>query len=222
MQTWQPTRGLVVAALAAVLLSGAAAARPAPSARAAQASLAVGAISREPQQQSHATMTPLAVPTAVIPRLAEQAAHPYLDCQGRYQSTLAPYSVCSHWRAGEVGGAGGVARNDRFTKVCERRYIDLLALPNSQHEDTAQANRLLWTYLVQTGLQPHRLGRVRVLGDWVPLIGLTNLDNGQPYARLVFATVHQVWLLDLATEAQAETSDVHELAYVAGTFRLEH
>jgi hypothetical protein len=221
MQTWQPTRGLVVAALAAVLLSGAAAARPAPSARAGQASLAVGAIWREPQQ-SHATMTPLAVPSAVIARLAAQAAHPYLDCQGRYHSTLAPYSVCSHWRAGEVGGAGWVARDDRFTKVSGRRYIDLLALPNSQHEDTAQANRLLWTYLVQTGLQPHRLGRVRVLGDWVPLIGLTNLDNGQPYARLVFATAHQVWLLDLATEPQALAGDVHELAYVAGTFRLEH
>jgi hypothetical protein len=114
-----------------------------------------------------------------------------------------------------------VGRSDRFTRVAGQRYIDVIAVPNPLRVDSAQAGRLLWAYLAQTGMQPHLIGRVRVLGAWVPLIGLTNLDTGQPHARLVFATPQRVWLLDLATWPQPWPGDVHELAYMAGSFHLE-
>jgi hypothetical protein len=86
--------------------------------------------------------------------------------------------------------------------------------------DTAHAERALWAYLTAVGLQPHVIGRVRVLGGWLPLIGLLNLDTGQPHARLVFATAQAVWVVDLATGTWTWPRDVAELTYVAGTFRL--
>jgi hypothetical protein len=164
---------------------------------------------------------PAPVPTAVIAGLPAAPTHGYLDHQGTYHSALAPYTVRSHWYPSEVGGPAPVACNDRFTAAtAQPRYIDVLAVPNPHRVDTARAERALWAYLTDTGLQPHVIGRVRVLGIWVPIIGLTNLDTGQPHARVVFATAQDVWVLDLATATWIWPRDVAELTYVAATLRL--
>jgi hypothetical protein len=161
------------------------------------------------------------VPTAVIAGLPAAPAHGYRDLQGTYHSALAPYTVRSHWRPNEVGGPAPVACNDRFTAATTPpRYIDVLAVPNPHKVDTPHAERSLWAYLNDTGMRPHVIGRVRALRSWLPIIGLTNLDTGQPHARLVFATAQDVWVLDLATETWTWPRDVAELTYVATTFRL--
>jgi hypothetical protein len=163
---------------------------------------------------------PVPVPTAVIAGLPAAPVHGYRDGQSTYHSALAPYTVRSHWRAGEVGGPPPVERNDHFSAPDGQRSIDLIAVPNPQRVDTARAERSLWAYLNDVGLQPHVIGRVRVLGSWVPIIGLTNLDTGQPHARLVFATAQYVWQVDLATGTWTWPRDLAELTYVATTFRL--
>jgi hypothetical protein len=157
----------------------------------------------------------------VIAGLPAAPAHGYRDRQGTYHSALAPYTVRSHWRPSEVGGPAPVACNDRFTAATTPpRYVDVLAVPNPLKVDTAHAERALWAYLNDVGLQPHVIGRVRVLANSLPIIGLTNLDTGQPHARLVFATAQDVWVMDLATETWAWPRDVAELTYVATSFRL--
>jgi hypothetical protein len=164
---------------------------------------------------------PAAQPTPVIAGLPDAPALGFLDRRGRYHSALAPFSVRSHWQPSEVGGPDPSGRNDRFTAPDGLCSIDVIAVPNPHQVDTAQAEQRLWAYLVETGMQPHLLGRMRVLGAWVPLVGLTNLDTGQPHARIVFATTQDVWVVDLATWPRTLPSDVHELAYMAATFQLE-
>jgi hypothetical protein len=120
-----------------------------------------------------------------------------------------------------VGGPDPSERNDRFTAPDQDRFIALIAVPNPLQVDTARADQNVWAYLSESGMQPRLMGRVRVLGLWVPLIGLTNLDTGLPHARIVFATAQRVWLMDLATWPGALPRDVHELIYMADTFQLE-
>jgi hypothetical protein len=202
-------QGMMVACLASVLWNVLSGGLPALQWAAAQ------------QAPAQAGMAPPAVPTPVIAGLRAPLAHGYLDALGRYHSALAPYWVRSHWPATEVGGTESVERNDRFMASGEQRYIDVIAVPNPRRVDTARAERLLWDYLSTTGMQPHIIGRLRVLGAWVRIVGLTNLDTGQPHARIVFATAQHVWLMDLATWPRALSGDVHELVYMAGTFHLD-
>jgi hypothetical protein len=160
------------------------------------------------------------LPAAVLAGLRATPAHGYLDRQGTYHSALAPYTVRSHWQPREVGGPAPVAGNDRFTKVADQRYIDVLITANPQHLDTTQANRRMWGNLDQKVMPLHLLGQVRVLGARVPLVGVTDLETGLPHVWLVFATPQHVWMISLATSMWTWPRDLPELTYVATTFRL--
>ncbi len=149
-------------------------------------------------------------PTPVIAGLGSAAAHGYLDRQGRFHSALAPYSVHSHWFPSQVGGPATL--NDRFTAAAAPlRYIDVLTEPNHRKVDTAHLQSALWSFLQDMSMRPVVLGRVRVVGTWLPIIGVTNLDTGQPQAEIVFATPQNLWLVNLTTVAAMWPRDVHEL-----------
>ncbi len=163
---------------------------------------------------------PPAQPTPVIAGLGSAPAHGYLDRQGRFHSALVPYSVHSHWFPSQVGGPA--RPNDRFTAAAAPlRYIDVLTEPNHRKVDTAHLQSALWSFLRDMSMRPVVLGRVRVLGAWLPIIGVTNLSTGQPQAEIVFATPQNLWMVNLTTMAGMWPRDVHELTYMAGTFRLE-
>ena len=160
-------------------------------------------------------------PTPVLAGLNSASDQGYRDREGRFHSGLAPYSVSSHWVPSQVGGPAHP--NDRFTAPdAPQRYIDVLAEPNNLNVDTAHLQSELWSYLRDMSLQPVVIGRVRVLGAWLPIIRVTNPDTGQPQAEIVFATTHDIWMVVLTTMADTWSRDVHELTAMAGTFRLEH
>jgi len=97
----------------------------------------------------------------------------------------------------------------------------VLAETNHLKVDAAHLQSSLWSFLRDMSMRPVVIGQVRMLGAWLPIIGMTALDTGQPRAEIVFAATHYVWMVDLANSAGTRPPDVHELTSVAGTFRLE-
>jgi len=158
-----------------------------------------------------AAAAPPPKPTSVISGLGIQTAS-----DGRYYSTLYPYSIKSAWKGSTYSDANG--RRDRFTSG--DRFIDLLSVTNSQHLTEATLDQAARAALAQDGFSPKVGTQVLISKQRIPVLVFS--DSNGSYAEVVFILAGRIWQMALISDRTHAQRDLQVLTQAATSFRLEH
>ncbi|GAC1395813.1 MAG: hypothetical protein NVSMB65_14900 [Chloroflexota bacterium] len=158
-----------------------------------------------------AAAAPPPKPTSVIAGLGQQ-----VGTDGRYYSTVAPFSVQSVWTGATYKDANG--QRDRLSRG--DRHVDILTFANNRNFNTDTLNQAAQAALHQSGFSPRVSQVLLVDRQHVPVLVFS--DTSGSYAESVFILLRRAWIFALSTDRAHVAGDLKDFLHIVRSFRLEH